>query len=480
MKSKIKVTKISFLSLLSLLLLFSCTKKVNEEVYEIKTQEDKLKVWLSNQNSNFVKNETIVIKKSDGSIVNLKSQWAEATKRIKDGIEYTEVPFSFTNSFGKVRRLLTDSSINVKPCIFKLQFWHNTKTNETKAWVAENFINVTPSNNALTTSTAATIISLIHNLNGDFVTGYEYDKGKRVKKISKEGSSDNLVSGRTNECISLTYFTYATQCSTSPSSTGGYNSTCWSVPIINSFTYCSFGGGNSNDEWLEFYGAGGGGSGGGGSGGDPNDAFDENTIFEISSGPAIDLEKQFNCFGQVPDADATYSAGISAEIPVKSDPNRVFELPTNVGHTFITLTKSNGNQTITKSFGFYSTNPLIALSWGYVNSKIVDDGGHAYDASYTINNLSALDFNAMINSSIGLSQFGYSLNNNNCTDFAIQIINFGMGYNPFVVPDNITLLGKNWGTTPGGIYQAIQQRTATDPNAKVATGNASSATPPCN
>jgi hypothetical protein len=474
MKSKIKVPKISFLSLLSLLLLFSCTKKVNEEVYEIKTQGDKLNVWLSKQNSNFVKNETIVIKKSDGSIVNLKPQWAEATKRIKDGIEYTEVPFSFTNSFGKVRRLLTDSSININPCIFTLQFWHNTKTLETKVWVAENFINSTSPNNGLAAGSNPTIISLIHNLNGDFVTGYEYDKGKRVKKISREGSSGNLVSGRTNECTSITYTSYATQCSVSTSSTGGYNSTCWSVAIINYFTFCSYGNNSNSQEWQDHFGPGDGGDGGNG---DPNAAFDQNTIFEILSGPAIDLQNHFNCFEQVPDAGASYSVSISTDIPNNSNPN-IVAVNSNVGHTFLTLTKSNMGQKVTKSFGFYPKNGLASVLWGYVDNKIVNDGGHVFDASYTLSNISSLDFNSVMFLSKNLaSNRDYSLNNFNCTDYALSVINF-IKPQPLNVPDHISP-GKNWGTTPGALYKVLQQLSLTDPNASLNFGTSASASAPC-
>lgn len=59
----------------------------------------------------------------------------------------------------------------------------------------------------------------------------------------------------------------------------------------------------------------------------------------------------------------------------------------NVGHSFITLTKTNGSISVTESFGFYPQKGYKSVFGSDVNSQIVDDGAtnNKYNASLTVN-----------------------------------------------------------------------------------------------
>ena len=49
---------------------------------------------------------------------------------------------------------------------------------------------------------------------------------------------------------------------------------------------------------------------------------------------------------------AVYSAKLCVDIPVNNDPLALLD-GTTPGHAFITVTKTNGSQSATLSFGFY-------------------------------------------------------------------------------------------------------------------------------
>jgi len=77
-------------------------------------------------------------------------------------------------------------------------------------------------------------------------------------------------------------------------------------------------------------------------------------VFDFSnSEPSIDLQKYFNCFDHISDNGATYSIKLCTDLPVNSNPNALVTTSLTPGHAFLTLTKSNGGQSITQSFGFY-------------------------------------------------------------------------------------------------------------------------------
>ncbi len=187
--------------------------------------------------------------------------------------------------------------------------------------------------------------------------------------------------------------------------------------------------------------------------------------FSFFSGPAIDLNKYFKCFDNIPDAGATYSVKLCADIPDNSYVDNLF-VGTTPGHVFLTITKTNGTQSVTQSFGFYPKIAWLSISMAAVASKIVDDRGHEYNASITMDNISQLDFLSIKNLSLSLANsMSYDLDNYNCTNYALDIFNFIRPTNKLNVPDwipqyydpftNRWVNGDNYHQTPNGLYKLL-------------------------
>ncbi len=181
--------------------------------------------------------------------------------------------------------------------------------------------------------------------------------------------------------------------------------------------------------------------------------------FEFLSGPAANLQKLMNCFNSVPTNSSTkYSLTLHADIPDNNDPN-IVAVGTTPGHAFVTLTKTNGTTSVSQTFGFYPVSGAKSISFAGVDSKIVNDKNHQYDASITIS-LPENEFNIAKNQAINTSTLKYDLNDNNCTDYAVGIFNSVMisGVSQLNVPDFITPAGINYKTTPNGLYKLLKEK----------------------
>lgn len=186
--------------------------------------------------------------------------------------------------------------------------------------------------------------------------------------------------------------------------------------------------------------------------------FDNSDAF---SAPAADLQKMINCFTTVPDAGATYRITLNADLPDNSDPDA---LTNNLepGHAFITMTKTNGTQSVSQSIGFYPKRRYLSVFSTGVDSKIVDNGLHEYNSSISMN-LSQIDFMGSLNLAVSHSGLNYDLNDFNCTDFALQIFNSNRNPSQHIqVPDWVVVVSspysglvKNFGTTPNGLHKAL-------------------------
>jgi len=215
----------------------------------------------------------------------------------------------------------------------------------------------------------------------------------------------------------------------------------------------------------------------------------ENFEFTIVSDPAIDLAKYFKCFDNIPDAGATYTVKLCADLPSNNNPDNLINNSLEPGHSFITMTKTNGNNSVTQSFGFYPVPKYVSALMIPVSSKIVDNGSsgneHEYNASIEAKNISQQDFKSLQN--IALSRANlmkYDLNDYNCTTYALDVFNFINQSNPVVVPDWLgsggnTPGGFNYKKTPNGLYKALNAMT-NNPNVSVGKFQASTSHGPCN
>jgi hypothetical protein len=211
-----------------------------------------------------------------------------------------------------------------------------------------------------------------------------------------------------------------------------------------------------------------------------------------NSSPSIDLQKYINCFNAVPDAGSTCTIKLCADIPVNNLPGQLITSGYEPGHAFITMTKTNGSQTVTQSFGFYPQGGFKSIFFAGTASKIVDDGKqgslHEYNASISMN-VSTIDFNGTLSLALSKSTLLYDLNDNNCTDFALDLFNSNRygNPNPIIVPDWTYSYGPaghtNYGTTPNGLYKKLQEMKSANGsesgNIQIGTFNASASHGPC-
>lgn len=234
--------------------------------------------------------------------------------------------------------------------------------------------------------------------------------------------------------------------------------------VVTSYTYD----GSSTGDWywydffFEDYNSGSdaGGSytygyaGGGGGSSNSND----NTItidVESNDNNPIRVEDYVSCFSTVPDANAAYQITIYSDIPVDNDPSEMFNwTTTSPGHSFIELTKSSGGVSIQQNFGFYPQVGWKVLEKYPTPSKIVDNGGHEYNASLT-KTLSSTQFQTTINKMETLENADYDIFHWNCTDFALSVYN-ASSYMPLTIPQYKTEGSGELMNTPQGLYNEIK------------------------
>ena len=268
------------------------------------------------------------------------------------------------------------------------------------------------------------------------------------------------------------------------------------LPEVIVYTYINNGGISFSDWFLlqtMFYDYGGGGSmggyygsldgngGGGYSGGDdyggggilPPDGGIPVVIDDLIkvdfenqyANPAIDLEKYMNCFSNIPDAGATGSIEIFADIPVNSDPSEFFDWSNgSPGHTFIQLRKQNGSQSVCQNIGFYpKTGWKTTLTPAPIEGKWVDNQGHEMNASFKIN-LTAAQVQSAVTRILYLSRFvNYDIDDYNCTDWALDVFNETVGVNQRLDIPRYNIPGgmaPNGTSTPNGLYIKLQQMQA--------------------
>jgi hypothetical protein len=182
------------------------------------------------------------------------------------------------------------------------------------------------------------------------------------------------------------------------------------------------------------------------------------------SDPQVSLQSLFNCFAQIPDAGATYSVKLCVDLPVNGVWNAPFNLThKSPGHTFLTLTKTNGTQTISQSVGFYPIgsggNPLYPTETGGFKNN--GDPNHEYNAAVNAYNASATQFSMVMNNLLSHENDTYNIFNNNCTTIALNAFNLiitpPMTVEPFVVqmPTNPPQVPFYFMQSPQKLYTTI-------------------------
>ena len=168
--------------------------------------------------------------------------------------------------------------------------------------------------------------------------------------------------------------------------------------------------------------------------------------------PGIDLDAWLKCFTNIPDDGATCSITICADLPVDNDPTANVNFYSGAtGHCFMELKKTNGAQSVTQVIGFTAQDPLAAIIHGdeFVPGKLVDNAGHKYDASITMN-INASAFNIALEEMKLLSANpAYSITRFDCLDFDLAVFNSIRRNNPLTLPKMYNT-GSTWDVVSTG------------------------------
>ena len=188
---------------------------------------------------------------------------------------------------------------------------------------------------------------------------------------------------------------------------------------------------------------------------DPGMAVDVDTYVNKD---AIDIEQYLKCFDNIPDDGAICSIEIFSDIPVDTDPNKFFDFSTgSPGHTFISIKKTNGTQSVLQYIGFYpKTGWKNAITDAPMDAKFVDDGQHEYNASYS-KTLTPDEFKSILTEIRYMKNTQYDIDNFNCTDWALDIFNkqgYGLQIPLYDIPGNLPSVGTS---TPQGVFNQLMQ-----------------------
>lgn len=250
-------------------------------------------------------------------------------------------------------------------------------------------------------------------------------------------------------------------------------------PVV--VTYSPGAGGISYADWYNLLDMAGGDSGGysgyyspstGGGGGGGSSAPTVQVDFENpESKDGIDVDKYVKCFGTTQSASSDYTITIAVDLPVDNDPSKFFNWSdASPGHTFIEFYKNGDGGLVQQNLGFYPNSSWkTVVGPDNIASKVADDGGHEYQAKYTIA-VSASQFLQAVNTAKTYSTHDYNVAEFNCADYALQVFRAAGGnlnVPQYQIPGFPSGDGSN---TPEGVYDAIARLVLSGNKAAVANG----------
>lgn len=159
--------------------------------------------------------------------------------------------------------------------------------------------------------------------------------------------------------------------------------------------------------------------------------------------PSIDLKKVFNCFNQIPSGGATYKIKLCADVPYNDNPTLLsYNTNSDIGHSFIVITKSNGTKSITQVFGFYAAQhpgylapfrPMISV---FKNNQLREINASIEQI------LTEAQFEVIRKKAFELARQKYNAASYNCTNFGLDIFN-SVRSNPIITDSYTVYLPNN-------------------------------------
>jgi hypothetical protein len=203
---------------------------------------------------------------------------------------------------------------------------------------------------------------------------------------------------------------------------------------------------------------------------------------ESPSQEAVDINEYLRCFDNISDAGATYSIKVLVDIPVDANPNSLINVGAtglSVGHVFLSITKTNGSNSVSQTLGFYPASDYKSLTLSPVSSKLADDGKsgatHEFNASLSLDGWNTAEFKALLNQLRLNSTMKYEIDGFNCANFIGASLNAvkpntlnsvaTTGINPLNPSELISI---PW--SPNGVYKALVDQKASNPYLPINTG----------
>jgi hypothetical protein len=197
----------------------------------------------------------------------------------------------------------------------------------------------------------------------------------------------------------------------------------------------------------------------------------EEEYVDGDSKPAVDIVKLFKCFDDLPDLPGTtYELTLNTDVPFNSYPGLAHDFVGSPGHTYITIKKTNGTQSVTQNFGFYPVSGFASAFLGNVSSKIVNDQYHEANAQLK-KQINQNEFTSIRSNAIVWAGLQYNLENNNCTDFALKLFNLTRPNNPIIltpfhvvtfIPSTFIPLIFDMNNAPQTLFAVLKDRKTTN------------------
>lgn len=140
--------------------------------------------------------------------------------------------------------------------------------------------------------------------------------------------------------------------------------------------------------------------------------------------PSLNLNKTFNCFNQVPSSGAKYKIKLCADVPYNDKPTLLdYNTNSDVGHSFIVITKSNGSRSITQVFGFYAAkHPGYIFPFRPMPSILLNNQLREINAAIEMT-LTEAQFEVIRKKALDLAKQKYHAAGYNCTNFGLDLLN---------------------------------------------------------
>lgn len=140
--------------------------------------------------------------------------------------------------------------------------------------------------------------------------------------------------------------------------------------------------------------------------------------------PSLDLNKAFNCFNSIPSGGAKYSIKLCVDVPNNRNPETLSLLTNSeTGHSFVVVTKSNGNHSVTQVFGFYAQkHPGYLFPFRSMPSVIKNNQLREINASIEMG-LTEVQFELLRKKTFELAKRNYEAADYNCTNYGLELFN---------------------------------------------------------